>query len=202
MKISFLASHGGSSAKAIIAALNAGEIEAEAGIIISNNKNAGIYQWCLENSFPVYHISSVTHSSEAEADCAILSQLQAVDTDIVVCSGYMKKVGPQTLAAYSGRILNIHPALLPLHGGKGMYGDRVHEAVLQAGETETGATVHVVNENYDDGPVLGQSHIDVLPSDTTESLRQKVQATEPDLYIDCLKSFLTQSERTPTLKNL
>lgn len=192
MKISFLASHGGSSAKAIIAALNSGDIEAQPGIIITNNKSSGIYQWCLDNDFPVYHISSTTHSSDEEIDTAIVSHLTEAGTNIVVCSGYMKKVGPQILSTFSGRILNIHPALLPLHGGKGMYGDKVHEAVLNTGESESGASVHLVNEHYDEGPVLGQSHVDVNENDTVESLRQKVQATEPQLYIDCLKRFLTQ----------
>jgi phosphoribosylglycinamide formyltransferase 1 len=192
MKISFLASHGGSSAKAIIQALGAGDIDAQPGIIITNNKSSGIYQWCQENNFPVFHVSSATHPSVIEEDSAILSLFKEAGTDVVVCSGYMKKIGPKILHEFSNRILNIHPALLPLHGGKGMYGDRVHEAVLLAGESETGATVHVVNENYDEGPVLGQSHVEVLHSDTLESLRKKVQATEPGLYIDCLKSFLTK----------
>jgi|TARA_B110000305_G_C19390514_1_gene614585 phosphoribosylglycinamide formyltransferase-1 len=192
MKISFLASHGGSSAKAIIQAINNGDLDAKAGIVITNNKDSGIYLWCLEHNIPVFHISSTTHPSSSAADSSILITLKQANTDIVVCSGYMKKIGPNTLSGFSGKILNIHPALLPRHGGEGMYGDKVHTAVLNAGETETGATVHLVNENYDDGPILGQSHVEVLQSDTLESLRQKVQATEPGLYIDCLKSFLTK----------
>lgn len=189
MKISFLASHGGSSAKAIIAAMASGDLPAEPGILITNNGDSAIHQWCHENDFPVQHISSRTHGKEEDA--AILAALTEAGSDIVVCSGYMKKIGPQTLAHYSGNILNIHPALLPKHGGQGMYGDRVHQAVLNAGETESGASVHVVTENYDEGPVLGQSHVDVSPDDTVESLKQKVQATEPGLYIHCVHGFLT-----------
>jgi phosphoribosylglycinamide formyltransferase-1 len=189
MKVSFLASHGGSSAKAIIAAMASGEIDAEPGILITNNSESTILQWCHDNDFPVQHISSLTHGKEEDA--AILAALKTAGTDIVVCSGYMKKIGPQTLAQYSGNILNIHPALLPKHGGQSMYGDRVHRAVLDAGESESGATVHVVTENYDEGPVLGQSHVTVTPEDTVESLRQKVQATEPGLYIQSLIGFLT-----------
>ncbi len=189
MKISFLASHGGSSAKAIIAAMKNGELDAEPGILITNNAMSGIFQWCKDNDFPVQHISSKTHADE---DAAILAALQAAGTDIVVCSGYMKKVGPKTLRAFEGKILNIHPSLLPKHGGQGLYGDKVHAAVLAAGETESGATVHVVTAEYDDGPILGQSRVSVTPGDTVEILRRKVQDTEPRLYIDCLKSFLTQ----------
>ncbi len=191
MKISFLASHGGSSAKAIIAAINSGELPGEAGIIITNNRDAGIYQWCQEHQFPVKHVSSSTHPTAASEDQAILTLLEQAQTDVVVLSGYMKKIGPATLNSFDGRILNIHPGLLPKHGGKGMYGDFVHQAVLDSGETESGATVHVVNAAYDEGPILGQSHVEVTPDDTLESLRTKVQATEPGLYIQCLKSFLT-----------
>ncbi len=189
MKISFLASHGGSSAKAIIAAMTAGELDAEPGILITNNVDSSIYHWCRENGFPVSHISTRTHGDGE--DEAVLAALVEAQTDVVVCSGYMKKIGPITLNHFSGRILNIHPSLLPSHGGRGLYGDRVHAAVLEAGDTETGATVHVVTAEYDEGPVVGQSRVAVSATDDVETLRQKVQATEPELYIRCLKSFLT-----------
>lgn len=191
MKISFLASHGGSSARAIIAAINSGELKASTGILITNNRDSGIYRWCQEHGFPMHHVSSQTDADAVDA--RITQLLTEAGTDIVVCSGYMKKIGPKTLAAFNGKILNIHPALLPKHGGAGMYGDRVHAAVLQAGEKESGATVHLVTAAYDDGPVLGQTHVEVTSDDTVETLRQKVQATEPGLYIQCLKSFLTAS---------
>jgi len=191
MMISFLASHGGSSARAIIDAINNGELEAQAGVIVTNNAGSTIAAWCRETDFPVVHISGKTHPDPEQADAALLAALQRAHTDLVVCSGYMKKIGPRTLAAYPGKILNIHPALLPKHGGKGIYGDKVHEAVLKAGDTETGATVHLVTDEYDQGPILKQSHVPVYPGDTVESLRQRVQATEPGLYIESLKSFLS-----------
>jgi len=190
MKISFLASHGGSSARAIMKAIADGELNAEAGIVITNNQDSAIHQWCVDNHIPVFHISSLTHPQPGAADSAIVHTLKQANTDIVVCSGYMKKIGPDTLAGYAGRILNIHPALLPAHGGSGMYGDRVHAAVLKARESESGASVHIVDENYDEGPVIGQSRVEVTPQDSLETLRQKVQATEPGLYINCLKTFL------------
>ncbi len=192
MKISFLASHGGSSARAILKAISDGELNAEAGIVITNNRDSAIYQWCVDNHVPVFHISSLTHPQAGAVDSAIVNTLKQVGTDIVVCSGYMKKIGPRTLTGYAGRILNIHPALLPAHGGSGMYGDRVHAAVLKAGESESGASVHIVDVNYDEGPVIGQSRVDITPEDTLDTLRQKVQATEPGLYIDCLKKFLAE----------
>jgi phosphoribosylglycinamide formyltransferase-1 len=190
MKISFLASHGGSSAKAIIAAMRKHVLPAEPGILVTNNRDSAILLWCLENDVHARHISSKTHRGAENADEAICTVLLEAKTDWVVCSGYMKPVLARTLAAFEGRILNIHPALLPRHGGKGMYGDRVHEAVLAAGETESGATVHKVNAGIDEGEIILQSKVPVLPDDTLATLRARVQATEPALYIEALKLLL------------
>ncbi len=192
MIISFLASHGGSSAKAIITAIRNGKLAANVGILITNNRDAAILHWCLDNEVNVRHISSKTHRGEENADEAISTVLQEAGTDIVLCSGYMKAIGPNTLAAFPSRILNIHPALLPKHGGKGMYGDRVHEAVLAAGETVTGASVHYVTAGIDEGPCILQQQVEVLPTDTVESLRTRVQAIEPDLYLAALRKILDQ----------
>ncbi|MEY4642564.1 MAG: putative phosphoribosylglycinamide formyltransferase/formyltetrahydrofolate deformylase [Pseudomonadota bacterium] len=190
MKISFLASHGGSSAKFLIAAMRAGKLAAEPGIVITNNRDSGIFHWCLDNDINVRHISAKTHRGEENADEAIALVLKDCGSDVVVCSGYMKKVGAQTLAALPGRILNIHPALLPKFGGKGMYGDHVHSGVLAAGERESGATVHVVSAELDEGPIVLQKKVPVLPGDTVETLRARVQAVEPELYLEALQKFL------------
>lgn len=190
--ISFLASHGGSSAKAIIAAIESNELNANIGIVITNNRDSAIFHWCLENNVTVRHISAKTHRGEQYADEAIETVLKEAGTDIVVCSGYMKKVGPCTLQSFAGKILNIHPALLPAHGGQGHYGDKVHAAVLAAGESESGATVHVVTAGYDEGPIIMQSKVAVLDDDTVESLRARVQAEEPALYINALKYLLAE----------
>ncbi|PKM35544.1 MAG: phosphoribosylglycinamide formyltransferase, partial [Gammaproteobacteria bacterium HGW-Gammaproteobacteria-10] len=153
MKISFLASHGGSSARKIIETIENGELPGfEIGILITNNKDSAIYDWCLTHGIEVFHISSKTHSDNE--DQAIKKVLQSAGTEFIVLSGYMKKIGPQTLSAYTGKILNIHPSLLPKFGGRGMYGDFVHAAVLEAGETVSGATVHFVTDAYDEGPLL------------------------------------------------
>lgn len=191
MKISFLASHGGSSAKALLAAMQQGTLAAEPGIVVTNNRDSAIFHWCLDNRIDVRHVSSKTHRGEAGADEAISTVLQNAGTDLVVCSGYMKKIGPHTLAAFPDRILNIHPALLPKFGGRGMYGDNVHCAVLAAGEKLSGATVHFVSAGIDEGPVLLQQQVPVLPGDTLETLRARVQAIEPDLYLRALQKFMT-----------
>ncbi len=191
MKISFLASHGGSSARAIITAMRKRKIPAEPGIVITNNRDSAILLWCLENDVHVRHISSKTHRGDENADEAICTVLQEARTDLVVCSGYMKPVLGKTLAAFENRILNIHPALLPRHGGKGMYGDHVHAAVLEAGERESGATVHFVSAGIDEGEVIMQSKVPVLPEDTVATLRARVQETEPGLYIAAIQKLLS-----------
>ncbi len=190
MKISFLASHGGSSARAIIAAIRSGKLDAEIGVLITNNRDSLILQWCLDNDIEVRHISAKTHRGEENADEAIQTVLRDAKTDLVVCSGYMKKIGPATLRAYPYKILNIHPALLPKFGGKGMYGDHVHQAVLDARETESGATVHYVTDGIDEGPIIKQQVIAVEDNETIESLRGKVQKCEPALYLSALQEIL------------
>jgi phosphoribosylglycinamide formyltransferase-1 len=190
MKISFLASHGGSSAKFLIAAMREGRLAATPGVLITNNRDSAIYHWCLDNGVDVRHISAKTHRGEENADEAMALVLKEAGSDLVVCSGYMKTIGAHTLGAFPGRILNIHPALLPNYGGKGMYGDHVHTAVLKAGEKESGATVHVVSAGLDEGPVVLQRRVPVQAGDTLETLRARVQAVEPQLYLDALRKFL------------
>jgi phosphoribosylglycinamide formyltransferase-1 len=108
----------------------------------------------------------------------------------VILAGYMKLLGPQTLARYRGRILNIHPALLPKFGGKGLYGKKVHEAVLAAGERVTGVTVHLVDERYDSGPILAQSEVPVLEGDTVDSLADRVLVREHELYAETIERIV------------
>ena len=188
MKISFLASHGGSSAKHIISAIKAQTLTGfEIGVLITNNKTTAIYPWCLENGIDVLHISGKTHPDNE--DLAIKNALCTAGTDIIVLSGYMKKIGPLTLTQFSNKILSIHPSLLPKHGGHKMYGDFVHAAVLAQGDRESGASVQVINDVYDAGPVLLQKKVPVLADDTVNSLGARVRSVEGELYINALKKW-------------
>ena len=197
MIISFLASHGGSSARALIAAMREGRLQAKPGIVVTNNRDSAIFHWCLDNDVAVRHISSKSHRGEDNADEAIATVLQDVGSDLVVCSGYMKRIGPCTLAAFPGSILNIHPALLPAYGGKGMYGDHVHAAVLEAGERQSGATVHIVTAGIDEGPIVLQESVPVQPDDDVAALRARIQALEPDLYLRALQRVLARGTMQP-----
>jgi phosphoribosylglycinamide formyltransferase-1 len=186
LNLGFLASHGGSNMQAIVDACVAGQLDAAPCVVISNNSEAVAIERARKAGIPRYHISGTTHPGGAE-DHAILRTLRAHDVDTVILAGYMKKLGPLTLRAFRGRILNIHPALLPKFGGQGMYGRRVHEAVLRAGETVTGVTVHVVDELYDHGRILAQCAVPVLAGDTVDSLAERVLRQEHRLYPETLR---------------
>lgn len=189
LTISFLASYGGSAVKEIYAAIGQLSLDAKVGVVIFNNRDSGISNWCKENQIPHKHISGSTHTDDSARDIAIRDTLTSAGTDLVILSGYMKKIGPEVLARYRNKILNIHPSLLPRHGGKGLFGDSVHEAVILSGDTESGATVHLVNEEYDEGPILRQRRVPVLKGETVETLKSKIQAIEGLLYIETIKSF-------------
>lgn len=188
--ISFLSSHGGSAAKDVIGAIQRSELEANVGIVITNNGDSEIYKWCNSNNISIYHVSGKTHPDEIEKDRAIYNLLSMVHTDFIVLSGYMKKIGPITLSVYENRIMNIHPSLLPAHGGKGMFGDKVHESVINSGDKVSGATVQFINSEYDEGPIIVQQSVPVFNDDTVNSLKKRVQAIEGELYINAIKKFI------------
>jgi len=125
-----MASHGGTVARNLIRAVNNNELNVEVGPLVTNNRQSLIFEWCRSNGVEVHHISSRTHPIEGSQDLAICGVLREAQTDFIVLSGYMKKIGPETLKRFHNRILNVHPALLPKYGGKGMFGDHVHESVL------------------------------------------------------------------------
>ncbi|WP_293913707.1 phosphoribosylglycinamide formyltransferase [Deinococcus sp.] len=187
IRLGFFSSHGGSTARAVVAACERGELIATPTLLISNNSASPVMEWARQSGFPSRHLSSAAHPDPDALDAAILGALQAHSIDVVVLSGYMKALGPLTLAAYRGRLLNVHPSLLPKYGGRGMYGDLVHAAVLAAGEAISGATVHQVEAGIDEGPIVAQSRVDVLHGDTVQTLRARVQATEAPLMIQALQ---------------
>lgn len=186
MRLAVFASHEGTTLQAILDAVRDGRLRDPVAVVISNNRDSGALRRARAAGVRAVHLSSATHSNPAELDAAILSTLRAHAVDTVFLAGYMKKLGPAVLAAFEGRIFNTHPALLPKHGGKGMYGRKVHEAVLAAKETESGASIHLVDEDYDTGRVIAQCRVPVAPTDTAETLAARVQARERELVIETL----------------
>ena len=195
MQLGFLASHGGSSMRAILAATQGGTLSAQPRILITNNGASAAADFARGQGLTTRHISAKTEGSPAAEDAAIAAALKDAGVTHVLLSGYLRKLGPTTLAAFPGHIINVHPALLPSHGGKGMYGDFVHAAVLAAGEAVSGATIHVVDEEYDHGPTLAQRAVPVEAGDTVETLRARVMAAEPVLFIETLQAIEARGGR-------
>ena len=178
MRIAVLASHQGSTLQAVMDACASGELAGEVALVISNNSNSGAMERARSAGIQTVHISGKTHPEEAAADRAITDALEAAKIDWVLLLGYMKKLGTQTIHTYAGRIINTHPALLPKFGGQGYFGRKVHEAVLAAGETVSGATIHLVSQEYDTGPLLSQVKVPVHSGDTVDALETRVKNAE------------------------
>jgi phosphoribosylglycinamide formyltransferase-1 len=126
-----------------------------------------------------------------ELDSAILNALVVNQVSLVILAGYMRKLGKRTLNHYQGKIINIHPALLPQYGGVGMYGIRVHQAVLVSGEKETGISIHLVDKDYDRGPIVAQTRVPVLPDDTAETLSNRVLEREHSFLVETIGKIIT-----------
>ncbi len=189
LKIGILASHGGSNMQAIINACKENQIYGVVSVVICNNSNAGAVDKAEKAGIPVYHLSNRNYQVDSDLDEAISIVLKKYNVNIVALAGYMKKLGPIVLKEYKSRILNIHPALLPKHGGSGMYGINVHKSVIASGDKESGATVHLVNENYDEGGVLSQVIVRVSENETPETLAEKVLVEEHRLYTITLEKI-------------
>jgi phosphoribosylglycinamide formyltransferase-1 len=190
MRIAFLASHRGSNMQAVIDACKTGLLNAEACVVISNNSGAEALEKAEREGIPRYHLSSATHPDPDRLDEAILNALERHKPDGIILAGYMKKLGPKVLERFRGRILNIHPALLPKYGGVGMCGQSVHRAVLEAGEKETGVTIHRVDAVYDHGEILAQCTVPVLPGDSPESLSRRVLEWEHGFLVETLERIV------------
>ncbi len=199
MHIGVLASHGGSVLQTVLDACDASStgarLPARVGIVISNNSNSGAIRRARSAGIRAQHLSSTTHATADALDHAIAQSLEDAGTDLVVLAGYMKRLGPETLARFKDRIINTHPSLLPKYGGSGCFGRRVHEMVLDGGERESGATVHWVTADYDSGPIIAQVRVPIDATETPESLETKVKAAERGLLLDALRT-LTQPQST------
>jgi phosphoribosylglycinamide formyltransferase-1 len=178
LNIAVFASGRGSNFRALFDSLQNESIEARIVLVISNNSDAGAMEFARSVGIRTLHLSQKKFSSQAEFITAMLGALHENNIDLIVLAGYMKKIDPEIVAAYRGRIINIHPALLPEFGGPGMYGRHVHEAVLRADKKFSGVTVHYVDEEFDHGNIILQERIPVLENDTPESLAERVLKVE------------------------
>jgi phosphoribosylglycinamide formyltransferase 1 len=189
MNIAVFASGRGSNFQSILNAIDAGILPAQVVVLISNKSDAGAMEIARAYNIPAQHLSQKMFSSEDALAKAMLGVLEKRHVEFIVLAGYLKKIPAQVIRQYRNRIINIHPALLPLFGGDGMYGHRVHESVLASGEKISGATVHLVDEEYDHGPIVMQKTVDVVPDETPDSLAAKVLKIEHEIFPLALKAF-------------
>ena len=194
MNIAIFASGGGSNAAVIIKTLESfiKKENALPAVVISNNENAGVLKIAAAHNIPC-EIISLKNKTAAQQAVAYLELLKKYNIEFVVLAGFLKKLPKEITTAFPKKIVNIHPALLPAYGGAGMYGKYVHEAVIAAGETQSGITVHYVDEVYDHGQIIFQLKCAVEKHDTAEDLAKKILELEHKHYTEILaRTILSQ----------
>jgi phosphoribosylglycinamide formyltransferase-1 len=190
LNIAVFGSGRGSNFRAILTAIEQGRIAgARIVLVISNNSGAGILEVARRHGLKTLHISRMQFATEEEFVDTLCGELSSKEVNFIALAGYMKRLPSRIVALYRNRIVNIHPALLPKYGGKGMYGMHVHEAVIASGDRVSGATVHLVDEEYDRGPVVLQREVAVQPEDTPERLAERVLEVEHELYPEAIRLF-------------
>ncbi len=181
-----MASGSGTNFKAILERIQDGSLKAVCSVLITNNSGCGAVEIAREFQIPVVHISQKTHPDPKDYETELLEVLRKYRIQALVLAGYMKALPTAVIHVYPARIFNIHPSLLPKYGGAGFYGERVHQAVIRAGDMVSGVTVHLVTENYDEGPVLARREVPVEKGDTAETLAARIHKAEHDFYFRVL----------------
>jgi phosphoribosylglycinamide formyltransferase 1 len=189
MNIAVFASGRGSNFQAILNAIDAGKIPARISVLISNRSDAAALDIARASRIQASHLSQKMFPSEKALAEAMLNVLSLQKAELLVLAGYLKKIPLPVIRRYRNRIVNIHPALLPLFGGAGMYGHFVHEAVIASGMKVSGATVHLVDEEYDRGPIVMQKTVEIVQEDTPDLLAAKVIKIEHEIFPLAIKAF-------------
>jgi phosphoribosylglycinamide formyltransferase-1 len=197
--IAIFASGNGTNAENIISHLKTiSNLPISVLLIVTDKENAGIHEVALKNNIPIF----VIPKSDINIGAEILKHLKKHQIEFIVLAGYLKKVPINILQAYERNVINIHPALLPKYGGKGMYGKHVHEAVISNKETESGITIHYVDEIYDNGEIILQEKCSISENDTAESLAEKIHQLEykhyPDVIANLLKTKINVKKKDKT----
>lgn len=186
LRIGVLVSGGGTNLQSIIDASEAGTLKSQIVCVISNKEAAYGLERARKHQIPAYFINP----KEEGYDEKLLICLKDEGVDLVVLAGYLRILNKELIEAYGGRIINIHPSLLPKFGGKGFYGIHVHEAVLAAGEKESGATVHYVDMGVDTGKIILQRKLQVMPEDTPETLQKRIlNQIEHNILVEAIQSI-------------
>jgi len=189
LQLGIFASGRGSNFSAILDKSSKGELEADIKLLVTNNKNAGAIKKALVHKIPFIVIKRSMFDTRDDFVKKMLMILKDHNISFIALAGYMKKIPVEVISEYENEITNIHPALLPSFGGKGMYGSYVHENVLKTGCKVTGVTVHLVDNKYDHGPIVAQRCVEVKEGDTVESLSGRVLKVEHQIYPEVLQLF-------------
>ena len=191
IRIAIFCSGSGTNFQSLYKKMIENNFPAEIVLCVSDKAHCGAMIFAKEHSIDTLSINEHQCSSKEIFAEILLEHLELKRIDIIVLAGYLKKIPSKVIAHYKNKILNIHPALLPKFGGKGMYGTNVHRAVIAAEEKKSGATVHFVDEEYDTGKILLQQSITLSTNETAETLAKKILALEHDLYFEALKKVMT-----------
>ena len=176
LRCAVFASGQGSNFQALLDRQASGHLHADFVLFIGNNSAAGAFERARAHAIPAIHCAPTQFASIEAYAVKLLEILRAYRVDLIILAGYMKKLPAEVVRTYRAGIVNIHPALLPAFGGKGLYGSRVHEAVIDYGAKITGITVHFVDEEYDHGPIILQTPVEVLENDNPRSLAERSQS--------------------------
>ena len=188
-KIAIFASGRGSNFKTIYEKIISGGIPAEISMVVSNNPNCGAINFAKKNILPTLIVNKTRYPNPNTQNMILKQCLIKAEVDLICLAGYMKMIPENIVSHFENCILNIHPALLPDFGGKGFYGIKVHELVIQSNAAESGATVHFVDGKYDHGPIVVQEKVSIKVDDTANSLADKVLAVEHRIYPEVVKAF-------------
>jgi len=180
-KVAVFVSGGGSNLRALHAAMEDGRVNAEVAVVVSNIPSCGGVEWSRERGIPTLTYPPKKGEDGLTPD-ALVAELRDAGVGYVLLAGYLRLIPPQLCRAYEDKMLNIHPALLPAFGGKGMHGHHVHEAVVASGVRLTGPTVHFVNEEFDKGKIVAQRHVRVAPSDSADDVAANVLRLEHEVF--------------------
>lgn len=195
MNVAVFVSGGGSNLQAILDAKQAGKLpEATLSLVVASRTGTKAALRAQAYGIDSVVLRRKDYADQAAYDRALLHVLEPYGIGLVVLAGFLTKLGPDFVCAYEKRIMNIHPSLLPEFGGQGFYGLKPHEAVLAAGRTVTGATVHLVTADYDDGAILCQKEVTVMPSDTAEALQLRVMKEAEHLILPKMVDLFTKGE--------
>ena len=194
LRLAVLASGRGSHLENVDLACQNQSLPATVSLVASDQATSGAMRYAESRGIATVFLNRRTLLSPDASDQYLADLLKAHAIDWVLCLGYLKRIGPQVVSAYKDRMINVHPSLLPKFGGQGMYGLAVHQAVLDAGETETGATVHFVNEAYDEGAIIAQIRVTIPPKTDSIALAALVLKAEHQLVLNTLSRLFTDHD--------